>query len=208
MLTLPIEKRDVKESAVALRARGFVPGVFYGPREESTPISISTTVFNKLWKEAGETTIVSLIGVGEPKEVLVQEVVEHPVTGAPQHVDFYVLEKGKKIEISVPIEFVGTALAEKEGGVVVKVLHEIEIRVAPAELPQHFTIDVTSLAKIGDQISASEIVLPPSAELITGPEEIIVSITAQEIIEEMETKPPTDEEAAAADTPAKEVAEE
>ena len=79
----------------------------------------------------------------------------------------------------------------------VKVLHKIEIKVAPAELPQHLTVDVSKLEKIGDHITVSQVQLPPSAELITDPEELVVSITEQKIVEVEETKPPTDEELAA-----------
>ena len=197
MISLAITKRDGKETADALRKGGVMPAVFYGPKEASTPIAIPLPAFERLWRESGETTIITLTGVGDPKEVLIQDVTEHPVTGIPLHADFYVLEKGKKIEIAVPIEFEGIAPAEKEGGVVVKVLHEIEIKVAPAELPQHLTVDVSKLEKIGDHITVSQVQLPPSAELITDPEELVVSITEQKIVEVEETKPPTDEELAA-----------
>jgi len=198
MISLAITKREAKGSSNALRKGGVLPAVFYGPKEESTPIEIPLAAFERVWRESGETTIITLTGVGEPKEVLIQDVAQHPVTGIPLHADFYVLEKGKKIEISVPIEFEGVAPAEKEGGVVVKVLHEIEIKVAPAELPQHLTVDISALQAIGDHITVSQVKLPPSAELMTDPEEIVVSITEQKIVEEMPTKPPTDEELAAA----------
>ncbi|MBI4068299.1 50S ribosomal protein L25 [Candidatus Kaiserbacteria bacterium] len=197
MISLPVTKRDGKQTADALRKSGVMPAVFYGPKETSTAITIPLPAFERLWRESGETTIITLTGVGEPKEVLIQDVAEHPVTGTPLHADFYVLEKGKKIEIAVPIEFEGIAPAEKEGGVVVKVLHEIEIKVTPAELPQHLTVDVSKLEKIGDHITVAQVKLPLSAELITDPEELVVSITEQKIVEEEETKPPTDEELAA-----------
>lgn len=197
MISLAVTKRDGKQSADVLRKDGLLPAVFYGAKEASTPIAIPLPTFQKLWKEAGETTIVSLTGVGEPKEVLIQDVDVHPVTGLPIHADFYVLEKGKKIEIAVPIEFTGIAPAEKEGGVVVKVLHEIEIKVAPAELPQHLTVDISALMNFGDHITVSQVKVPPSAEFVTDPEEIVVTISEQKIVEEEATKPPTDEELAA-----------
>jgi len=199
MISLPVTKREGKESAGALRKGSIMPAVFYGPKEASTAIAIPLPAFERVWRESGETTIITLTGVGEPKEVLIQDVLQHPVTGTPLHADFYVLEKGKKIEIAVPIEFEGVAPAEKEGGVVVKVLHEIEIKVAPVELPQYLTVDISSLEAIGDHITVAQVKLPPSAELMTDPEEIVVSITEQKIIEEMPTKPPTDEELAAAE---------
>jgi large subunit ribosomal protein L25 len=107
------------------------------------------------------------------------------------HADFYVLEKGKKIKIDVPLEFHGVAPAEKAGHILVKALHEIEIEVAPAELPHHLVVDLTKLANVGDHIVASEIALPPSAVLITSGEEIVASIT--EFKEEKEEITPAPE---------------
>ena len=130
----------------------------------------------------------------------------HPITGLPEHVDFYVLEKGKKIEIAVPIEFVGVSDAEKVGGIVVKVLHEIEIEVPPADLPQHLTVDISSLQNIGDHITVSQVAIPASATYLTDPEETVVSITEQKIVEDMPTTPPTEEEVAAQEAPESEEA--
>ena len=155
-------------------------------------ISIDAAEFDKVWKEAGETTIVSLEGVGEDKEVLIHQVDVHPVKGTTQHVDFYAIERGKLLEVSVPIEFEGEAPAEKVGGVVVKVLHEIDIKVRPSELPQHFTINLDKLENIGDQILVSDIKLPESAELQIDADEVVVSIT-----EAKEDSAAAEEEAAA-----------
>ncbi|MEK7156043.1 MAG: 50S ribosomal protein L25 [Patescibacteria group bacterium] len=178
MLELEIKARDSKESNDTLRASGRIPAVFYGPKEDSTPIAIDSKVFGKLFKDAGETTIVKLKGVGEDKDTLIRDVQWHPVTDIPLHADFYCLEKGKKIEINIPLEFVGEAPAEKLGHIIVKALHEVEIEVLPSELPQHLEVDISKLENVGDHITAKEIKLPPSAELKTDPDEIVVSVTA------------------------------
>ena len=176
-----------------LRAQGVLPAVCYGPKEAPVAISMDAADFEKIWKEAGETTIVTLEGVGEDKEVLIHQVDVHPVKGTAQHVDFYAIERGKLLEVSVPIEFEGEAPAEKVGGVVVKVLHEIDIKVRPSELPQHFTINLETLENIGDQILVSDIKLPESAELQIDADEVVVSIT--EAKEEQE-EPVASEESA------------
>ncbi|HWO07487.1 MAG TPA: 50S ribosomal protein L25 [Candidatus Paceibacterota bacterium] len=182
MLELEIRQRDAKTSPDDLRAQGTMPAVLYGPKEDATAIAIDSQAFERLFKEAGETTIIKLKGVGDEKETLIHDVQWHPVTGKPLHADFYVLEKGKKIEINIPLEFIGQAPAEKAGHIIVKALHEVEIEVAPAELPQHLEVDISKLENVGDHITAKEIKLPPSAELKTNPEEIVVSIT--EFVEE------------------------
>lgn len=177
MIELEVRSRDAKESSAALRERGVVPAVFYGPKEAATPIAIEARLLERVWKEAGETTIVKLGGLGEPKDTLIHDVQFHPVTGRVLHADFYVLEKGKKVKIDVPLEWEGVAPAEKAGHIVVKALHEIEIEVAPAELPHHLAVDLSTLANVGDRIVVGDIKLPESATLITPADEIVASVT-------------------------------
>ena len=196
MLTLTVQERDTNTKPADLRASGVLPGIFYGRVEEATPVAIDQATFEKVWREAGETTIISLSGAGDDKQVLIHSVDRHPVTGTPLHVDFYVFEKGKKLHVSVPIEFEGIPPAEKEGGVIVKTLHELEMDVSPAELPQHVTVDISKLENIGDHITAGEIEVPPSAELSIAPDEVVVSVT-EEQEEPEEPQAPTPEEAAA-----------
>jgi large subunit ribosomal protein L25 len=187
IVKLEVFPRDAKESTETLRKKGAVPAVFYGPKESATPISIDGRKLAHIWKEAGETTIITLTGAGEDKDTLIKDVQKDPVTGTLLHADFYVLEKGKKITLNIPLEFVGAAPAEKAGHVISKALHEIEIEVAPQELPQHLEVDLSSLENVGDHITAAQINLPASATLISGAEEIVASVTAH--IEEKEEVP-------------------
>ncbi|MFA7309316.1 MAG: 50S ribosomal protein L25 [Candidatus Paceibacterota bacterium] len=186
MLVLEVQPRDSKESTETLRSRGAVPAVFYGPKEASTSIAINARKLESVWKAAGETTIITLKGAGEDKDTLIHDVQVDPVTSVIIHADFYVLEKGKKIKINIPLEFTGVASAEKAGHIVVKALHEIEIEVAPQELPHSLPVDLGVLANVGDHITVAQIKLPASAELITGADEIVASVTAfvEEKVEE------------------------
>ncbi|MEY4747681.1 MAG: hypothetical protein RLZZ416_730 [Candidatus Parcubacteria bacterium] len=178
MLALEVRARGDKDSAESLRKRGAVPAVFYGPKEASTAIEVDARALEHVWREAGETTIVTLEGVGESKDALIHDAQFHPVTGKLLHADFYVIEKGKKIKIKVPLEFTGVAPAEKAGHVIVKALHEVEIEVAPAELPHHLVVDLAKLTDIGSHVTAAQISLPQSATLITHKDEIVASATA------------------------------
>jgi len=203
IVTIPVEPRN-DISANALREKGMVPAVFYGPKQEATPIAIDGRKLEHAWREAGETTIVALTGVEGASETLIKDVQLHPTTGTIVHADFYVLQKGKKVELSVPLEFVGEAPAEKLGHIVVKTLHEVEIEVAPAEIPHTLEIDLSALSEVGDHITVGDIKLPKSATLKMDPEEIIASVTAvQEEVQE-EAPAPAPEAAPQAEAPATE----
>lgn len=200
MVTLNVEPKG-KATNDEIRAKGAVPAIFYGPKEAATSVVANALELEKVWKAAGETTIVRLAGVGEEKDALFKDVQFHPVTGKMVHADFYVLEKGKKIEISVPLHFEGVSPAEKAGHILVKALHELEIEVAPAELPHHLLVDIASLQEVGDHVLAKDVKLPPSATLKTDPEEIVASIT--EFVEEKAAPAATEVAPAAAAADAK-----
>lgn len=176
-MTLEVKARDPKQSPDELRSAGLLPAVVYGSKHEATPISVPRAIFEKLFRDAGETTVVTLTGLPEKAETLIHDVQFHAVTGAPLHADFYALAKGQKVKLNIPLEFVGVAPAEKLGHIIVKALHEIEIEVAPAELPHALKVDLAALENVGDHIVASQVTLPPSARLITDADEILVSIT-------------------------------
>ncbi len=184
-ITLNVEKRDLKADVAALRQAGKIPAVFYGKKEASTPISIATVDFIKAYKSAGESTVVILKGEGIEVESLIHDMDLHPVTGKPMHADFYVFEKGKKIKVGVPLEFVGVAPAIKElGGSLIKVLHTIEIEALPKDLPHKISVDIAALVDFKSSIKASDVKLPEGVALAINADDIICS--AAEPKEEIE----------------------
>ena len=164
-----------------------MPAVFYGPKETSTPVIVDAKEFAKVWKKAGESSVIILKdGKGVEHEALIYEVDVHPVSGTPRHADFYVIEKGKKVEVEVPLVFAGVAPAVKDlGGVLVKVMRQVKIEAAPRDLPHELSVDISKLALMTDVVHAKDIVLPKGVELKVKPEEIVASVTEikEEVVE-------------------------
>jgi len=191
MTTLNIVKRDASENVAALRASGFVPAVFYGPKEAATSIKIKALDFIKVYREAGESTIITLQGDGEDKDVLVQDLAVDPIRGEVQHVDFYVVEKGKKVEVTVPLVFVGESPAEENlNGTLVKVLHEIDVEAMPKDLPHEIEVSIDSLVDFDSQIHAKDVVMPSGVTLVTDGDEVVALVQAQREEEEAESEAP------------------
>src|SRR3989344_3152157 len=186
VLTLKAEKRNKIGKLGALRKEGIFPAVFYGHKKESTPIQMNKADFVKVWKEAGESTVVSITMPEGNVDALIHDVNYDPLTGEPRHADFYVFEKGHKIEIAVPIEFEGVSPAVKEkGAVLVKVLHELKVKADPTNIPHEIIVDISALVNIGDQVTAGELKLPTGVELEENPEEVVVlTAEAKEEVEE------------------------
>lgn len=190
MLTLSVEKREGGAKAAAVRRGGFIPAVVYGAHQEATPVAVDARTFEKILREAGEATIVSITGLGEPIPTLIHEVDLDPLTNRPRHVDFYAVTKGEKVEVAIPLEFVGESPAVEAGANLVKVMHELEVEADPMNLPHTISVDISLLAALGDKIHAKDLVLPHGTTLVTPPEEVVALV--QEVVEEKEEVAPAD----------------
>lgn len=191
MPTLEAKTRDTKENLSHLRKGGLIPAVFYGKKEKSTPVTVAEKDLKKIWKEAGESTVITIAGDFGEHDALIHEVDLDPLTGNIRHADFYVIEKGKKLTVHVPVEFDGVAPAVKDlGGILVKVLHEVEIEAMPKDLPHALHADVSVIVDFGTHVTAGQIVLPAGVTLITDPEEIVAMVAAPK--EEKEEEAPVD----------------
>jgi large subunit ribosomal protein L25 len=175
-VTLNATPRSGEKSAKALLRNGFLPGVVYGPQQPATAIALSKKEFDKIFKTAGESTIIELSGLGRPFSVLVKEVDFAPTKGGVRHVDFYAVDMTQEITASVPLHFVGEVPAEKAGGVVNRVLHEIEVTCMPKDLPSHIDVDVSGLQNIDDQLHVSDLVIPKDVTVETGLEEVVIVV--------------------------------
>ncbi|MEK7135565.1 MAG: 50S ribosomal protein L25, partial [Patescibacteria group bacterium] len=170
--------------APVLRRAGGIPGVVYGAHHTATPIAIPAIAFGKVLREAGEATIVSLAGLGEPLPTLIHEVDLDPLTNLPRHVDFYAVTKGEKVEVHIPLEFIGVSAAVEAGANLVKVMHELEVEADPMNLPHDIKVDISALKALGDKIHASDLILPKDITLVTPAEEVVALV--QEVVEEKE----------------------
>lgn len=180
-LTIEADSRPMTRKAEALRMEGRVPAVVYGPKTENIPLSVDARAFKKVWKEAGETTMIAVSVDGKIIDVLVQEVVVHPVSGEPIHVDFYAVDKTKKVEVAIPLSFDGVAPAVKDlGGTLVKVLHEITVSGLPGNLPSEVVIDISSLKELDSVIAVKDVLLPEGVEAAMPEDEVVASISVQE----------------------------
>ncbi|HVT74921.1 MAG TPA: 50S ribosomal protein L25 [Candidatus Paceibacterota bacterium] len=206
-ITLKVEKRDAKADVAILRKAGKIPAVFYGKKEASTPISIVSADFVKAYRQAGESTVVILKGEGIEVESLIHDIDLHPVTNKPLHADFYVFEKGKKIKVDVPLEFVGVSPAIKElGGTLIKVLHDVEIEALPKDLPHKIEIDIAGLVDFKSTIKAGDIKLPSGVELAIKVDDVVASV-AEPKAEEEEPSAPIDLDAIEVEKKGKEAKE-
>jgi large subunit ribosomal protein L25 len=181
MITIEAVQRDAKVNPKQLRSEGRIPAVFYGKGVEATSISISNAQFIKAYREAGESTIVTLSVGGKKHSVLIHDVSRHAVTGNILHVDFLVVPMDKEIEVSVPLSFEGEAGAAKLGANIIKVMHEVTVSALPTNLPHSISVDLSKLGDIDAHITIGDLVLPKNVKIVEGAEEVVaIAAPAQE----------------------------
>ncbi len=191
MSNITATTRDPKENLATIRGGGMVPAVFYGAGKSTTHISISQKEFDKVFKEAGESSTVVLTLGGEKVDALIHEVQFDPMKGTPLHVDFLVVDMNKPIEVSVELEFVGVSPAVKSSlGTLVKVMHQLEISALPKNVPHTIEVDLSKLATLSDQVLVSDLKLPSGVTAIAGQDEVVAAVAAQ--VEETEEAAPVD----------------
>lgn len=187
MITLNAQKRSKADKLMQVRKDELVPAVVYGAGVENTPISVPAKDFKKIYKEAGETTTISLNLEGKVIPVMIHDLQRDPVRGFALHVDFLAVDLNIEITASIPVEFTGNSAAVKAGAVLVKVLHEIEVSALPEKLPNSLVADITKLETLDDNVFASDIVLPAGVNLVTDENEVVAAVTSAH--EEVESAP-------------------
>lgn len=191
MFKLIAEKREAGKSVEALRKGGFIPSVLYGAGTTAQSISVSLAEFKRAWKEAGESSPVTLTIDGKEYATLIHDIQLDPVMGTPRHVDFLAIDLKKKVTVHVELEFTGIAPAIKDGlGSLVKVLHEVEIEALPTDLPHSLSVDISTLVDLEKQIHVRDIVVPNGVTILTSSDDVVALVAAAK--EEKEEEVPVD----------------
>ena len=166
-----------------LRAAGRVPAILYGPKRETLAISISALEFSRKLAHLEGTHLVRLVSAAasdpdlHDRVVLIREAQEHPVTGALLHVDFYEIDLAARIEVTVPLHFVGKAAGVVAGGILQPVMRELQVECLATEIPEYVEVDVTPLG-INDALHARDLHLPEGIRSMMEPGQTVVTVVA------------------------------
>jgi large subunit ribosomal protein L25 len=186
-----------KGTARSLRRAGQIPAVIYGHHREPAALTLDAVALGRvLVGISAASTVLDVTVEGEkPVKALIREIQRHPLRAADiLHVDLYEVSATEKITVEVPVHMVGTSDGVRNfGGVMDQILHKLELRVLPADIPSHIDVDIGPLG-IGKSIFVRDIKLE-KAEILNDPRLPICSCVA-----------PRTEEAAA--TPAAETGTE
>ncbi len=172
---------NATKRAVGDKVAGMMPAVMYGKHAGSTPIFLNPIAFLKVYKEAGESNVISLDIEGKKANVLIHDIQFDPVKSHVVHADLYVIEKGQKVHVNIPLQFVGESFAVKNlGANLIKVLHEVYVSADPSALPSHIEVDISALSDLNSNILIKDLILGKGVELYHMNEtDVVASVIAQ-----------------------------
>ena len=191
MLKLIAEKREIfGKKLKTIRGQDKIPAVLYGRKIKNKSIFVPLKDFKKIWKDAGESTIIELTEKGniKPLNVIINDIAFDPIKDEPIHIDFYAVEMDKLIKVKIPLVFSGVAPVVKEsGGILVKVIHDLEIEALPKDLPHEINIDISKLKTFEDRVFVKDILLPKLVKIIAKEDEVIAlaELPKEEPVEEV-----------------------
>lgn len=191
MLTLSAKIRKVSGKKVKkIRKEGVLPAVLYGPEIKNLSLEMDIKEFKIVYKEAGESSLISLRADGAKFSVLIHEIKKDPLTEELIHVDFYQPILTEEVEATVPIVFEGEAPAVKElGGTMVKEIQEVEVKALPQNLPHEIKVNIEKLKTFEDEILVKDLEVPENVKIQKEPDETVVNVLPPARVEEELEKP-------------------
>jgi len=192
MLSLSAKIRQTQGRKVkTLRQKGILPAVLYGPKIKNENLEVDLKEFEKIYDEAGESTLISLEVEGKKKYlVLIHDLKREPLKNKPVHIDFYQPSLTEKIEVKIPIILEGEAEAVKNlGGTLIKNIAEVEVKALPQDLPKEIKVNVENLKTFEDNILIKDLKVGKGVEILKDLKEIVAQVTPPEKVEEELEKP-------------------
>lgn len=185
-LALAVSPRAGRGKSVTrkIRAQGQVPGVVYGSGVEPTPVTIDALALAKVLR-GGANALIDLSGEKsiEGKPVLVKEIQRDPLSRRVVHCDLYAVNLKARIDLEIPLHFVGTPRGVAlDGGVLEPLLRTLELSCMPLAIPESIDVDVTNLG-IGDAIHVRDVTLPGDVVCKTDLDMTVIHVVAPRLEE-------------------------
>lgn len=190
-MELSVQKRDKFGKATRLlRRQGLIPAELYGHDIKNRHLNVTLKDFNKVFKAAGESTMIELCLDSERLPVMIHDINFDPISDKVLSVDFYQVRLDELIKVKVPLNFIGEAGAVKEkGGVLVKAVQELEVEALPGNLPHALHVELSSIVEIGGSIHVRDIKVPQGVKILMNPEAVVSTVT-EKVVEEVVTAAP------------------
>jgi large subunit ribosomal protein L25 len=196
---LDLESRTITGKKVSrLRREGLLPATVYGKGVGPFSVQLNARTFSDVYRHAGRTALVDLAIPGQKAQAaFIHSVQRHPVSRAIIHADFLVVDLLVEIMVDVPIHVVGESpLVARGDAILNQPLTALSVRALPTDLPPFIEVDISGLDSMEKAIRVADLPALEKGTIVTGEDEMIVSL-AQSRAEEEEEAAVEEEEGAA-----------
>ena len=188
-------RKVIGKQVKQLRRQGKLPGIIYGNKIDSKPITLDLREATKVLSTVTSSSLVTIVLEGKEYPSLVREKQINFILGTLKHVDFQAVSLSEKIRASVTIHFEGESSAVKDFDAILSSgLSHIEVEAFPQDLPEGFTVDISKLKHVGDSILVKDIAIPENVEVLSNPEEMVVFASSSRPATEAEGEAVEEEE--------------
>lgn len=166
-------KADLKRR----RRQGQIPANLFGRGADTRQLLVSASDLIKVMQaEGGVNTLIDLALDAERHLVQLTNVEMDPITRTFRHVGLHKISANEPTTASVPVELVGEPEAVRHSlGVLEPGLTHVDVRSLPDQIPNAFLLDVSAM-EIGDVKHVSDLTVPGSVEVLTQPDQALVSL--------------------------------
>lgn len=161
------ERKETGKKLKDLRAKGLIPSVLYGVKEEPILLASEYVATEKILIGAGHHSPIDLNIDGKKKMAIVKNVQIDPVSRRIVNIEFKAISAREAVVAETPVVIVNFEASEAS-----KTYHfelsqsidDIEVKAKPADLPKELTIDASSMESIEDKLTLAGIKLPEGVE--------------------------------------------
>jgi large subunit ribosomal protein L25 len=174
---LELERRQGRGTRAAekLRAKGFIPGILYGHKEETISVSVSAEALADAIRH--RVSVVDLKFDGLTQKAQISEVQWDHLGKDLLHVDFKRVSADERIEVTVRIELKGLAPGVTAGGGLLdQPLHELTVECLAVAVPESIRVPLGEL-QVGQAIHVRDLKLPEGVKALADPDLVVVHVT-------------------------------
>lgn len=139
-----VRNKTGKETSKKLRAQKLIPAVIYGKEMNPVHCTVPRAQIEKL-RRVNRNSLIELNLADEKYTVLVREAQKHAISGEFEHVDFQSVQMDKPVKVNVNLEYVGSPIGKKDGGIFTVLVKSVKIECLPNKIPEVIKLNVESL---------------------------------------------------------------
>ena len=163
-----IREDQGKGASRRLRHEGKVPAIIYGGGRQPRALTFDhNRVVQQLENESFYSSVLNIKVGNKSQAAILKDLQRHPARNQIIHMDFQRILADQEIKMNVPLHFINEEIAvgvKQGGGVISRIMSDVEIVCLPKHLPEYLEVDVAEL-ELDEMLHLSDIKLPEGVEI-------------------------------------------